>query len=222
MILGGTADDYDQVVAESTGGQDAHWKRWILDRMERPREVLDLASGTGILSFLVLDRFPEARVTGVDMQADYMAVAVGRAEQRGLTDRTEWQHAAVEDAVLPEGKYDHVITCYLPKYADRPLLAKNLARWTAPGGRLLLHDFAHPSDPKVEAMLHERHRRWLEKVRTESPHWVPCFENLYDIVKQSTWTQDLPPLLRDAGFEDVKLTSQSYGCSAVVTARKPD
>ncbi len=220
-ILGGTADDYDRVVAESTGGLDHHWKRWILDRMESPREVLDLASGTGILSFLVLDRFPEARVTGVDLQEDYQAVARARGERLGLSDRLEWHRSAVEDVELSDGRFDHVISCYLPKYADRPVLVDHLARWCAPGARVLLHDFAHPSDPKVERALHERHTRWLEKVRTQHPHWVTCFENLYDIVKESPWTEDLPPLLEAAGFTDVELTLQSYGCSAVVTARKP-
>ena len=168
-FLGGTADDYDLIVAESTGGLDTHWKRWILDRMQDPREVLDLASGTGILSFLVLDRFPKARLTGVDLQQAYQAVAIGRSEQRGLEDRTEWHRSAVEDVELPDGLYDHVISCYLPKYADRPVLAERLWRWSAPGARVLLHDFAHPTDPKVERVLHERYERWIEKVQREPP-----------------------------------------------------
>jgi ubiquinone/menaquinone biosynthesis C-methylase UbiE len=220
-FLGGTADDYDLIVAESTGGLDAHWKRWILDRMEEPREVLDLASGTGILSFMVLDRFPESRVTGVDLQEAYQAVAVGRSEQRGLTERTEWHRSAVEDVELPDGRYDHIITCYLPKYADRPVLAERLARWCAPGGQLFLHDFAHPTDAKVEAVLHERYVRWLDKMERERPYWVPCFEGLYEFVRQSPWTEDLPPLLEQHGFEDVAVTHVHKGCAAFVTGRKP-
>lgn len=220
-FLDGTADDYDLVVAESTGGLDAHWKRWILDRMEDPHEVLDLASGTGILSFLVLDRFPQARLTGVDLQQGYLEVAVGRSEQRGLQHRTEWHRSAAEDAVLPARLYDHIITCYLPKYADRPVLAENLWRWCAPGGRLILHDFAHPADPKVEAVLHERYVRWLAKVERERPYWAQCFEGLYDFVRESPWTEDLPPLLQAQGFEDVAVTRVHKGCAAFVTARKP-
>jgi demethylmenaquinone methyltransferase/2-methoxy-6-polyprenyl-1,4-benzoquinol methylase len=220
-ILGGTADDYDAVVAESTFGRDRHWKRWILERMVAPRNVLDLASGTGILSFMVLDRFPEARLTGVDLQADYMAVAVARAAERGLGDRTEWHRAAVEEVELPADTYDHVVSCYLPKYADRPLLARRLARWCGPGARVLLHDFAHPSDPGVDRLLRTQYERWLARVRHECPHWVHCFEDLYDVVRESTWTEDLPDLVRAEGFEDVELTRLHRGTAAVLTARKP-
>ena len=219
-FLGGTADDYDRVVAESTGGMDAHWKRWVLDRMDAPREVLDLASGTGILSFMVLDRFPDAHVTGVDLQAEYQAVARARAQARGLRDRTTWHRAAVEEVELPTGRFDHVISCYLPKYADRPVLAQRLARWCAPGARVILHDFAHPSHPKLERQLKARYDTWLERVRRERPHWVSCFEGLHDVVRDSPWTEDLPPLLRAAGFEEVELQRLNYGCAALVTARR--
>jgi len=220
-ILGGTADDYDRVVAESTGNWDKHWKRWMLKRMEEPKQVLDLASGTGILSFMVTDAFPDAHLTGVDLQEDYQAVAIERSKRRGLSDRTTWHRAAVEDVELSDGVYDHVISCYLPKYADRPVLVERLARWCAPGARVILHDFAHPTDERVERVLKQRHDQWLTKVRKERPHWISCFEDLYDIVKESTWTADLPPLLEAAGFEDVELHVLSYGCSAVATARRP-
>lgn len=220
-ILGGTADDYDRIVDKSTGGLDTRWKQWMLERMEAPREVLDLASGTGILSFLILDRFPDCHLTGVDMQADYQAVAIGRSKQRGLTDRTTWVHSPVETAELPEGRYDVITTCYVPKYADRPVLAANLWRWAAPGAHLVLHDFAHPEDPRIDRYLKKQYDLWLAKVKRTHPHWVHCFQDLYDIVKASTWTEDFGPLLEAQGFTDVQLTRLNNGTAAVLEARKP-
>lgn len=220
-ILGGTADDYDRIVDESTGKLDHRWKQWMLERMESPREVLDLASGTGILSFLILDRFPDCHLTGVDLQADYQAVARGRSEQRGLTERTTWVHSPVEDAELPDGRYDLVTSCYVPKYADRPVLAENLWRWCAPGAHVLLHDFTHPQDPRIERYLRKQYDLWLAKVQRDHPHWVHCFEDLYDIVKDSPWATDFGPLLEAQGFVDVQLHSLNNGLAAVLEARKP-
>ena len=220
-ILGGTADDYDRIVDKSTGGLDRRWKQWMLDRMDEPTQVLDLASGTGILSFLILDRFPNCHLTGVDLQADYQAVARGRSQQRGLQDRTTWIHSSVESAELPDGRYDLVTSCYVPKYADRPVLTENLWRWTAPGAHILLHDFAHPEDPRIDRYLKKQYDLWLAKVRRTHPHWVHCFEDLYDIVKASPWTKDFAPLLEARGFEDVRMTFLNNGTAAVLEARKP-
>lgn len=221
-LLGGTADDYDRVVAESTGGLDARWKRWLLDRIAgAPQQVLDLASGTGILSFLLLEHLPGCHLTGVDLQADYQAVARGRAAQRGLTDRTTWVHAPVEEAELPEGRFDLVTSCYVPKYADRPVLAEQVWRWCAPGAQVLLHDFTHPTDPRIERYLRKQYDLWLAKVQREHPHWVPCFDGLYDVVKDSPWAEDFPPLLTAQGFEDVQLHVLDHGLAAVLEARKP-
>ena len=218
-FLAGTADDYDRLVAEATGGWDHRWKRWMLDRMRAPRRVLDLASGTGILSFQVLERFPDAHVTGIDMQDAYLAIARTRATAQGLGQRLRLLHGTVEDADV-SGSFDHVVSCYLAKYADRDRLAARLATWCAPGARVLLHDFAHPTDAGVERALRALYDRWMARVRTR-PQWTACFEGLYDYVRESPWVDDLPVALRDAGFHSVTTTRLGYGCAAVVEARWP-
>ena len=71
----GTGRSYDRVVAWTTLGFDGRWKRRLVRRLPECSSILELASGTGILTAMLLERFPKARVTGVDMTADYMEVA---------------------------------------------------------------------------------------------------------------------------------------------------
>ncbi|MDA1194132.1 MAG: methyltransferase domain-containing protein [Planctomycetota bacterium] len=220
-LLTGTAEDYETIVAASTGGLDARWKDWLLERMDAPRAVLDLACGTGILSRLILDRFPDCHLTGVDLQADYLEGARRKARERGETDRTTWIHSPAEDAALGDAKFDHIVTCYLPKYADRPALVKRLAEWSAPGARLLLQDFAHPEDPRIQRYLENHHRIWLERSRARFPQWEQCFDGLFEAVRTSPWTRDLGPLLQAVGFEQVVLQPHSHGLAATLEARWP-
>ncbi len=220
-LLQGTASDYDRIVDESTMGWDLRWKQWMLDRMHEPQSVLDLACGTGILTYLVHQQYPGTRVTGVDLQADYLEVARSRAVEFGLEQSVQFVHSAVEDFTRVEGAFDHIISSYLPKYADLPVLVRNLKRWSAPGARVLLHDFTHPTDPEVERVVQRHHERWLTRAFVRRPHWIPCFEGLYDVVRISTWDTDLAELLKTAGFDDVEVTALDYGCAAVVTATAP-
>lgn len=220
-LLDGTADEYDKIVDESTMGWDLRWKQWILDRMDEPRSVLDLACGTGILTFLIHEQYPKAHVTGVDLQSDYLNVARSRAVQQGLDQRSQFVHSSVEDFTNSEAKFDHIVSCYLPKYADLPVLVQNLKQWSAPGARILLHDFTHPTDPEVESVVKRHHERWLSRVATRRPNWIPCFEGLYEVVRTSTWVPDLVEQLAGAGFANVETTSLDYGCAAVITATAP-
>jgi demethylmenaquinone methyltransferase/2-methoxy-6-polyprenyl-1,4-benzoquinol methylase len=220
-LLQGTAADYDRMVDESTLGLDTEWKAALISKMHQPRHVLDLACGTGILTFMVLQRFPEALVTGVDLQWDYLAIAEQRSQTLGLTSRTEFHHAAVEDFEGNSKRYDHVISCYLPKYAELDILVSRLLTWSAPRARVILHDFTHPTDEQVERNLQRHYDRWLQRASRKNPHWVTCFRDLYSVVRDSDWSVQLPRLLRDAGFEDVRTESCNHDCAAFVTAIAP-
>lgn len=220
-LLQGTASEYDLIVDESTMGLDLSWKRWMLDRMVEPNNVLDLACGTGILTFMIKNQHPEAVVTGVDLQADYLDVARVRASELDCEESVRFVHSTVEDFDGESATFDHIISSYLPKYADLPVLVENLKTWSATGARVLLHDFTHPDDPEVERVVRRHYERWLTRASARRPNWIPCFEELFDVVRTSTWDTDLKQLLETAGFQDVALTSLDYGCAAVVTAIAP-
>ncbi|MCQ4080325.1 methyltransferase domain-containing protein [Streptomyces sp. RB6PN25] len=89
--------------------------RVMLDMVEAvagpaPR-VLDLACGTGSISARVLRRFPDARVTGVDLDPALLTIARGYFEG---DDRITFVTADLQDAKwtqrLPHTRYDAVLT----------------------------------------------------------------------------------------------------------------
>jgi demethylmenaquinone methyltransferase/2-methoxy-6-polyprenyl-1,4-benzoquinol methylase len=220
-LLQGTAADYDRMVDESTLGLDSEWKALLTSKMHQPNRVLDLACGTGILTFMVLQRFPEIFVTGVDLQQDYLAVAQQRSQMLGLSAQTEFHHAAVEEFEGHSNGYDHVISCYLPKYAELDVLVSRLLTWCAPRARVILHDFTHPTDEQVERNLQRHYDRWLQRASRRNPHWVTCFRDLYSVVRDSDWSVRLPRLLCHAGFQEVRTESCNHDCAAFVTAIAP-
>jgi len=221
-LLSGTAEDYDQMVEISTLGFDSEWKSKVIAKMEQPEHVLDLACGTGILTYMALREFPDIQVTGVDLQEDYLDIARQRATVRGLDAQTRFHRTAVEDFDGVESGYDHIISCYLPKYADLEILVARLLQWSAPGARIILHDFSHPTDADVERNLERHYERWIQRAARQYPHWITCFRDLYDVVRSSDWTLRLPALLNEAGFLDVDAETLNHGCATIVTARAPE
>jgi SAM-dependent methyltransferase len=110
--------------------------------------VLDVGCGTGNAALLAAER--GARVTGVDPAPRLLDVASERAAARGL-DAT---FALGEASALPlaDGAADAVLSVFGVIFAPDPrAAATELARVTAPGGRIVLSAWI-PSGPIHEAV----------------------------------------------------------------------
>jgi trans-aconitate 2-methyltransferase len=133
--------------------------RELVARIDVPTAavVVDLGCGPGSLTRLLLDRWPAARVVGVDSSPEMVAEAVTLAEPGRLdfveADVTSWEPDRAVDVVVA-----NALLQWVPGHLD---LLSRLAGWLAPGGCLAFQvpaNFAAPS----HVLLHE--------LRT-SPRW---------------------------------------------------
>lgn len=69
--------------------QDIRWKEWLLDHLPEvpPGPALDLATGTGGISFMLAQRFPQRRITGVDINDTMLEIARRKNESGRVTFR---------------------------------------------------------------------------------------------------------------------------------------
>ncbi len=80
-----TGPTYDFMVNAATFGIDRRWKRQIVAALpENPARVLDLACGTGILTFAIARRYPRCRIVGVELRDEYLRIARDKARDLGL------------------------------------------------------------------------------------------------------------------------------------------
>jgi ubiquinone/menaquinone biosynthesis C-methylase UbiE len=102
----------------------------------RPGErVLDLATGTGITAIAARER--GAKVTGVDLTPELLAVAQKKAKDEGFDD-IEFREGDAEALPFADASFDVVLsTCGHMFAPDQPRVAAELARVTRPGGRVV-------------------------------------------------------------------------------------
>jgi SAM-dependent methyltransferase len=124
--------DYDQI---SRGIADSI-EHAVLRLDPQPRErVLDLSTGTGWTSRVVARR--ESIVTGVDIAADLVSVARGKAAQERLP--IEYQVGDAEQLPFDDGAFDAVVsTCGVMFATRQEAAAEELARVVRKGGRIAL------------------------------------------------------------------------------------
>jgi S-adenosylmethionine-diacylgycerolhomoserine-N-methlytransferase len=108
--------------------------------------ALEIGCGTGRNLILAARRFPQARLTGIDISAEMLATARANVARAGLGDRVvlaEGDATAFDVAALSDGGgFDRVFLSYtLSMIPDWQGALAQAARALAPGGRLDLVDF---------------------------------------------------------------------------------
>ena len=131
------------------------------------KRLIDLGSGTGRMLALLA---PEAEsAIGLDLSQQMLNIARGQAGEARLP-HVELRHGDIFDTRLPTGDADLVVVHQVLHYLSDPAVAvAEAARLVAPGGKLLIVDFA----PHRLEFLREQHqhrrlgfsdeemRRWL-------------------------------------------------------------
>jgi trans-aconitate 2-methyltransferase len=118
-------------------------------RLEAPASVVDLGCGTGSLTRTLADRWPRARVVGVDNSADMLKKAEPVAIPGRLdfvqADLNDWSPTTPLDLIVSNAAFH-----WMPDH--EPLFAR-LAKTIAPGGMMAVqmpHRFQTPSQHAVE------------------------------------------------------------------------
>ncbi len=215
----GTGATYDAMVHYATFGIDRRWKRRMLDLMPpHPTRILDLASGTGISTLMIAERFPSCRVIGVELRREYLEIARAKAEQLGIR-HVEFVLSRAEDYRSTE-LFDCVTSSYLAKYADLQRLIPVTAELLREGGLCLMHDFTYP--PKAYLVRIWRLYFWiLQHIGARVfPTWREIFQGLPRLIEDTRWLPELTESLHDNGFVETRVEYLTAYGSAIVTARK--
>ncbi len=144
-------------------GQDGLWRRRAASALELPDHglVLDVGTGTGALARAVVQRWPGARVIGVDASLAMLARALPRAQNGGPRDRLAWLAADGLRLPFADCTFDAVTSGFLLRnIGDLDRAFAETARVTRPAGRVVALEFS----PEVQWPWGNLVRGYLHRV----------------------------------------------------------
>lgn len=116
--------------------------RWAEHLVEltgpRPgQRILDIGCGTGIVARTVAQRAGGAQITGLDLNAEMLAVA--RKASASFQPAIDWQQGDAAELPFADGSFDIVFSQYAIQFFSDPAAAlREMRRVLAPDGRLAL------------------------------------------------------------------------------------
>ena len=222
------APTYDRYAFLLSFGQDARWRRFLVERMEARRDetILDVACGTGSIALALVRRYGCA-VVGVDQSAEMLAAGRRRVAAAGEAGRIRLEQASADALPFADGSFDGLTFGYLLRYvADPAATLRELARVVRPGGRIASLDFFVPPATAVRAAWNLYVGAVLPALGgLVSPHWrevgwvlresIPSFYARYPLERQlADW--------RAAGVADVRAEPLSLGGGVVLWGTRGD
>ena len=203
-----TAYSYDKIVNLTTFGKDKYWKKEIIIKIPNCESILDLACGTGILTFQIAKKLPEAKILGVDITKSYLEVAKTKLEPR---HKISFLCEDAEKLDLDQ-KFDCITSSYIPKYCKAEVLIKTCLKHLNPGGKIILHDFAYPKN-RIIRSLWNLYFIVLRLAGYLVPNWKDVFEDLPKLIKETRWIDDYANTMKKNGLEvDIQSLTAYTSC----------
>lgn len=146
-MFDGIARRYDLLNHLLSLGVDRGWRRWVVRavRAERPRSVLDMATGTADLAIMLAKSCPGARVVGVDLSERMLAVGRAKVERESLSERIELVQGDAESAAYGREAFDAATVAFgVRNFEDIPGGLTGLFSALRPGGKLFVLEFGMP------------------------------------------------------------------------------
>ena len=213
-FFGKTAKSYDKVVMWTTFRQDKYWKKEILKKIPSVNAVLDLACGTGILTKLIADANPNAKIVGVDIMQNYLDVAKTNSQNY---DNITYLNQDAEKLDL-DLKFDCITSSYLPKYCNAETLVKTCIKHLSDNGKIIFHDFTYPKN-RVMQNLWDLYFVVLNFLGIFIPSWKEVFRDLPKLIRSSMWLDDYEKAMADNGLK-TEQKFLTFSSSAILVGKK--
>lgn len=217
-VFNSVASKYDVMNDVMSMGIHRVWKDAMMDWLApRPgQRLLDVAGGTGDISFRFLKRAGHGHATVLDLTEPMLIEGRQRAEADQMSDSLDW---VVGDAMaLPfeDNTFDVYTISFGIRNVTRPQEALNEAfRVLKPGGRLMVLEFSQlPSDGLLK--FYDLYSfnvipRMGQAIAGDRDSYQYLVESIRKFPDQDTFLG----MVRKAGFENAKYRNLSMGIAAL-------
>lgn len=217
-VFTNVASKYDVMNDVMSMGIHRVWKDAMMDWLApRPgQRLLDVAGGTGDISFRFLKRAPGAQAVVLDMTESMLVEGRQRAEAAQMEESLDW---VVGDAMaLPfeDNTFDvYTISFGIRNVTRIPDALSEAYRVLRPGGRLMVLEFSQLPNAGMQ-WLYDRYSfnvipEMGKLIADDRDSYQYLVESIRKFPDQDTFAQ----MIRDAGFENVKYRNLSLGIAAL-------
>ncbi|RBW61149.1 bifunctional demethylmenaquinone methyltransferase/2-methoxy-6-polyprenyl-1,4-benzoquinol methylase UbiE [Ruegeria sp. A3M17] len=217
-VFNSVASKYDVMNDVMSMGIHRVWKDAMMDWLApRPgQSLLDVAGGTGDISFRFLKRAGYGHATVLDLTEPMLVEGRQRAEADQMADSLNW---VVGDAMaLPfdDNTFDVYTISFGIRNVTRPQEALNEAfRVLKPGGRLMVLEFSQLPNDGLQKLYDLYSFNVIPRMGKLIANDYDSYQYLVESIRNFPDQETFLGMVRAAGFENAKYRNLSMGIAAL-------
>ncbi|SFJ62069.1 bifunctional demethylmenaquinone methyltransferase/2-methoxy-6-polyprenyl-1,4-benzoquinol methylase UbiE [Celeribacter neptunius] len=217
-VFTSVASKYDIMNDVMSMGIHRVWKDAMMDWLApRPgQRLLDVAGGTGDISFRFLKRAPGASSVVLDMTESMLVEGRKRAEAEQMADHLDWVTGDAMSLPFEDNQFDVYTISFGIRNVTRIQDALCEAyRVLKPGGRLMVLEFSQLPNP----MMQKAYDLYSFNVIPQMGQLIAgdrdSYQYLVESIRKFPDQETFARMIREAGFANVSYRNLSLGIAAL-------
>ena len=218
------AKGYDRANVRISLGMQDSWKRMLIREItggyDCRARILDLCTGTGDIALGIAMAGENYRVTGMDFSPSMLRIAALKAKRLGISG-IHWRRGNAMELPYGEETFDAVsISFGLRNCADPEQVLREIFRVLKPGGKCLCLDSFVPEIAVVRPFYRYYFGQIMPLIGGGTAHRKE-YEWLQESTESFLRPGQLADLMRDCGFDSVRMRRRMMGACVLLIAHKP-
>ena len=203
-------------------GIDKRWREKAIDflRPSNPRQILDVATGTGDFALQALKLKPE-KVVGVDISEGMLSVGRKKIANKHLEHLVELRSGDSENLPFAENKFDAVTVAFgVRNFENLNKGLNEIFRVLKPGGMLVVLEFSRPRKFPFKQLYRFYFRFILPRIGRVVSSDKAAYTYLPESVEVFPDGEDFIHILHQVGFKNTQCRSLTFGISSIYVGTK--
>ncbi len=218
------AHSYDMLNHAFSLGIDRYWRRAAIRSLQpyQPREILDVATGTGDFALLSARRLQPDRILGVDLSEGMLDVGREKAARAGLSDVIRFQKDDCLNLRIADASFDAVTVAYgVRNFEDLDRGLREMWRVLRPGGRLVIIELTAPRRAPMRQLFRFYSHVLMPALGRLVSRDGKAYAYLPATMEAFPQGEEMQGILQRAGFAEVRFRRFTFGLSTLYTACRP-
>ena len=215
---------YDFLNHFLSAGQDLRWRKKAVKQLKNypNQKILDLACGTGDLALSALNNNPNVRYSiGVDPAIEMLIRGKNKIQKRGLSNRLELIQGDGLELPIISNSLDAVLIAFgIRNVIDIETCLLEVNRVLKPGGRIIILEFSIPGNLIIKTLYLFYFRHILPRLGGLISGDKYAYRYLNRTVETFSYGEAFSQMIRNAGFQQVKLFKLNFGISMIYVGDK--